>query len=233
MNARTAALLTAAAVLMSTGIVLMHEDVKGELIEVTTVLLPGLQEAPSAEVPTGVTLDDLAPCGSLRTGDLVFRRGFGTESRLIIEAQGPNMAPFSHVGMVVSEHPVMIVHATTSDDPAHPNSVISSSLPEFLSMGDMAGVARPAWSDALKAAAAGRARGMTGVAFRLVPDDPDALYCTTLIEKSFEPDLKLDLPRDVVKVPVVGGSYLFPAALWEADGMTHVCMIGKQKTSKP
>lgn len=74
---------------------------------------------------------------------------------------------------------------------------------------------------------------MTGVAFRLVPDDPDALYCTTLIEKSFEPDLKLDLPRDVVKVPVVGGSYLFPAALWEADGMTHVCMIGKHKASKP
>ena len=72
-----------------------------------------------------------------------------------------------------------------------------------------------------------------GETFRLVPDDPDALYCTTLIEKSFEPDLKLDLPRDVVKVPVVGGSYLFPAALWEADGMTHVCMIGKQKTSKP
>lgn len=83
MNARTAALLTAAAVLMSTGIVLMHEDVKGELIEVATVLLPGLQEAPSAEVPTGVTLDDFAPCGSLRTGDLVFRRGFGTESRLL------------------------------------------------------------------------------------------------------------------------------------------------------
>ena len=95
MNTRTAALLTAAAVLMSTGIVLMHEDVKGELIEVATVLLPGLQEAPSAEVPTGVTLDDFAPCGSLRTGDLVFRRGFGTESRLIIEAQGPNRAPFS------------------------------------------------------------------------------------------------------------------------------------------
>lgn len=233
MNTRTAALLTAAAVLMSTGIVLMHEDVKGELIEVATVLLPGLQKAPSAEVPTGVTLDDFAPCGSLRTGDLVFRRGFGTESRLIIEAQGPNRAPFSHVSMVVSEHPVMIVHATTSDDPAHPNSVISSSLPEFLSMGDMAGVARPAWSDALKAAAAGRARGMTGVAFRLVPDDPDALYCTTLIEKSFEPDLKLDLPRDVVKVPVVGGSYLFPAALWEANGMMHVCVIGKQETSKP
>lgn len=190
MNARTAALLTAAAVLISAGIVLTNEGVKGALIEAATKLLPGLQES-AAEVPSGVTPDDFAPCGSLRTGDLVFRRGFGTESRLIIEAQGPNRAPFSHVGMVVSEHPVMIVHATTSDDPAHPNSVISSSLPEFLSMGDMAGVARPAWSDALKAAAAGRARGMTGVAFRLVPDDPDALYCTTLIEKSFEPDLKL------------------------------------------
>ncbi|MFR6358871.1 MAG: hypothetical protein ACLUNV_04185 [Sutterella wadsworthensis] len=43
----------------------------------------------------------------------------------------------------------------------------------------------------------------------------------------------MTIPRDVVKVPVVGGSYLFPAALWEADGMTHVCVIGKQKTSKP
>ena len=43
MNARTAALLTAAAVLISAGIVLTNEDVKGELIEVATVLLPGLQ----------------------------------------------------------------------------------------------------------------------------------------------------------------------------------------------
>ena len=232
MNTRTAALLTAAAVLISAGIVLTNEGVKGALIEAATKLLPGLQES-AAEVPSGVTPDDFAPCGSLRTDDLVFRRGFGIESRLIIEAQGPDRVPFSHVGMVVSEDPVIIVHATTSDDPAHPNSVISSTLPEFLSMGDRAGVARPAWSEALKRAAAGRARGMTGEAFRLVPDDPDALCCTTLIEKVLEPDLKLDLPRDVVKVPVVGGSYLFPAALWEADGMTHVCMIGKQETSKP
>lgn len=232
MNTRTAALLTAAAVLISAGIVLTHEGVKSALIEAATRLLPGLQEA-SAEVPTGVALGDFAPCGILRMGDLIFRRGFGTESRLIIEAQGPDRAPFSHVGMVVSEHPVMIVHATTSDDPAHPNSVISSTLPEFLSMGDRAGVARPAWSEDLKAAAAGRARAMTGEAFRLVPDDPDALYCTTLIEKSLEPDLKLHLPRDLVKVPVIGGAYLFPAALWEADGMAHVCMIGKQEVSRP
>lgn len=232
MNTRTAALLTAAAVLISAGIVLTHEGVKGAIIEAATRLLPGLLEA-SAEVPRGVTLDDFAPCGILRTGDLIFRRGFGTESRLIIEAQGPDRAPFSHVGMVVSEDPVMIVHATTSDDPAHPNSVISSTLPQFLSMGDRAGVARPVWSEDLKRTAAGRARAMTGEAFRLVPDDPDALYCTTLIEKSLEPDLKLDLPRDVVKVPVIGGSYLFPAALWEADGMTHVCMIGEQEVSRP
>ena len=95
MNTRTAALLTAAAVLMSTGIVLMHEDVKGELIEVATVLLPGLQEAPCAEVPTGVTLDDFAPCGSLRTGDLSFagasERRAASSSRLRVPTGRPSL----------------------------------------------------------------------------------------------------------------------------------------------
>jgi hypothetical protein len=84
MNVRTAALLTAAAVLMSTGIVLMHEDVKGELIEVATVLLPGLQEAPSAEVPTGVTLDDLAPCS--------VRQHHRQKSQIIVQDHPPHQA---------------------------------------------------------------------------------------------------------------------------------------------
>lgn len=93
MNTRMAALLTAAAVLMSTGTVLMHEDVKGELIEVATVLLPGLQEAPCAEVPTGVTLDDFAPCGSLRTGDLAgaSERRAASSSRLRVPTGRPSL----------------------------------------------------------------------------------------------------------------------------------------------
>ncbi len=231
---RRAALPAAAfisAVLISAGFILSTNGAQGALIDLATRILPGLEGTPSADTSehaaTGLTVRDFAPCGPLQTGDLVFRRGFGTESRLILEAQGKGRVPYSHVGIVAATNPVSIVHATTSDDPKHPNSVVASTLAGFLALGDGAGVVRPSWDDDLRSRAARRALDMKGKAFRLVPDDPDALYCTTLIEKALSPDLKPDFPRTTVKVPVLGGDYLFPAALWEAEGMTPVCRIEK------
>lgn len=231
---RRAALPAAAflsAVLIAAGFILSTNGAQGALIDLATRILPGLEGSPSAETSehaaAGLTVRDFAACGPLQTGDLVFRRGFGTESRLILEAQGKSRVPYTHVGIVAAANPVTIVHAATSDDPKHPNSVVASSLSDFLALGDGAGVVRPAWNDDLKRRAARRALGMKGEAFRLVPDDPDALYCTTLIEKALSPDLKPDFPRTTVKVPVLGGNYLFPAALWEAEGMTPVCRVEK------
>ena len=167
-----------------------------------------------------LTLADVADMPPLKVGDLVFRWGFGTESSLIVRAQSEARAPYSHVGMVTKINPVVITHATTTDDPQHRDQVIQSSLEAFLQHGHRFGVKRPHWSDDIKAQSALRAEKRLGTPFQLSPDNPDALYCTTLVTQSLLPDLVLDVPRDLVDVPVIGGHYLMPAALWEHPGMT-------------
>lgn len=68
---------------------------------------------------------------------------------------------------------------------------------------------------------AGRPTGLRlslGRPFRLSPDDPSSLYCTMLVTHANEPDVTLNVPPEPIDVPVIGGRYLLPAALWEADG---------------
>ena len=65
----------------------------------------------------------------LAVGDWVFRAGIGQESALIRYLDD---GAYSHIGIVVAVTPeIRIVHATTDDDPAHPNQVIASSFAAF------------------------------------------------------------------------------------------------------
>lgn len=169
-----------------------------------------------------LTLADLTDMPPLKVGDLVFRWGFGTESNLIVRAQSERRAPYSHVGLVTRINPVVITHATTNDDPKHPDQVIQSTLESFLMHGHRFGVKRPNWSEAIKARTAQRAEGFIGTPFKLSPDNPTAIYCTTLITEALSPDMTLDAKRDLVDVPVIGGHYLLPAALWEHPSMTTI-----------
>ena len=49
---------------------------------------------------------------NLRTGDLVFRLGDVTDSRIIATATD---FKYSHVGMIVRERPLLVVHAVTGE----------------------------------------------------------------------------------------------------------------------
>ena len=65
----------------------------------------------------------------LAVGDWIFRAGTGRESALIRHLDD---GEYSHIGIVIAVSPeIRIAHATTDDDPAHPNQVINSSLAEF------------------------------------------------------------------------------------------------------
>lgn len=187
----------------------------------TQPAVPDTRTSESARPLTPADMPDLPP---LAVGDLVFRRGFGTESSLIVRAQGETRSPFSHVGLVTAVKPVEITHATTSDDPARRDQVIVSTLSDFLAQGSRFGVRRPDWSDDVKRRTADRAQALVGRPFRLSPDDPSALYCTTLVTRAAAPDVTLRVTPEPIDVPVIGGRYLMPAALWEADGMRTIYM---------
>ena len=65
----------------------------------------------------------------IQLGDWVLREGTGYESQLIKQLSGSH---YSHIGVVSQVKPtIQIIHATTDDDPEHPNQVIVSSLAEF------------------------------------------------------------------------------------------------------
>jgi len=98
---------------------------------------------------------------NLAVGDWVFRAGTGRESALIRHLDD---GEYSHIVIAVAPE-IRIAHATTDDDPAHPNQVIASSFSEF-SAPRLAGkiaAARPAFLNederAQLAAAAARSGG--------------------------------------------------------------------------
>ncbi|MFC2418053.1 MAG: hypothetical protein ACFNQI_08945, partial [Eikenella corrodens] len=85
--------------------------------------------SPTANTPLPARTAILPPNGLLQEGDWVFRHGTATDSRLIREL---SRSRFSHIGIVVQTQPeVWIAHATTDDDPAHPNQVLLTPLAEF------------------------------------------------------------------------------------------------------
>ena len=90
---------------------------------------PAFSGSPSADTPLPARTAILPPNGLLQEGDWVFRHGTATDSRLIREL---SRSRFSHIGIVVQTQPeVWIAHATTDDDPAHPNQVLLTPLAEF------------------------------------------------------------------------------------------------------
>ncbi len=65
----------------------------------------------------------------LEIGDIIFREGRGIESVVI---QALSNHHYTHIGLIVSTHPIIILHTTPDDNPTKTNQVILSSLDEFL-----------------------------------------------------------------------------------------------------
>lgn len=93
-----------------------------------------LTRAPTAKEPLRVPDEILS---NLRTGDLVFRLGDVTDSRIIATTTD---FKYSHVGMIVRERPLVIVHAVTGE--GERDGVATVSMREFLAHARDFGAAR-------------------------------------------------------------------------------------------
>ena len=158
---------------------------------------------------------------NLAVGDWVFRAGTGRESALIRYLDG---GEYSHIGIVVAVAPeIRIIHATTDDDPTHPNQVINSSFAEF-SAPPLAGkiaAARPAFlNESERAQLAAAVARHLGEPFHLTARDQSPRYCTTIIYDALITLRPATAARwRHLDLPLLAGDYLFPQALAELPGL--------------
>lgn len=158
---------------------------------------------------------------NLAVGDWVFRAGTGRESALIRHLDD---GEYSHIGIVVAVAPeIRIIHATTDDDPTHPNQVINSSFAEF-SAPPLAGkiaAARPAFlNESERAQLAAAVARHLGEPFHLTARDQSPRYCTTIIYDALIALRPATAARwHHIDLPLLAGDYLFPQALAELPGL--------------
>jgi hypothetical protein len=154
----------------------------------------------------------------LEPGDLVFRMGTVTDSRIIAKVSGSS---YSHVGMVIMTWPeILVAHATTSDHDYDADEASITTLKDF-------------WSRGLAdAGAAGRISGLSheqvdavirelvadkGRAFVLAPRAKPHFYCSTMLyEAVHRQDPSFTLRWMDLSYPGFKGEYLFPQSFIES-----------------
>lgn len=151
----------------------------------------------------------------LQVGDLVFRLGKGSQSRIIAYVSD---FKYSHLGYVSSLNPPFIIHATTDDNKVKNNQVIQSSLKNFLLHADKFAIVRINFlnkEEKIKIAKALKKR--LGEPFLLLSKKHKNLYCTTLLEQEFNKIKTFNPPYKYVDIALLKGYYLFPKAFYELN----------------
>ena len=171
-----------------------------------------LTRAPTAKEPLRVPDEILS---NLRTGDLVFRLGDVTDSRIIATATD---FKYSHVGIIVRESPLLVVHAVTGE--GERDGVAAVSMREFLAHARDFGAARIKFlSDEQKARLAASLLRRVGESFALRPRGEANLYCTTLLEQEISKITEFSPKYFKLSLAVLGGEYLAPKAFWRYGGV--------------
>nr|WP_314441844.1 YiiX/YebB-like N1pC/P60 family cysteine hydrolase [uncultured Campylobacter sp.] len=171
-----------------------------------------LTRAPVAKEPLWVPDEILS---NLRTGDLVFRMGDVTDSRIIATATN---FKYSHVGIIVRERPLVIVHAVTGE--GERDGVAAVSMREFLAHARDFGVARMKFlNEEQKARLATSLLKRVGEDFTLRPRGEANLYCTTLLEQEISKITEFSPQYFKLSLAVLGGEYLAPKAFWYYGGV--------------
>ena len=171
-----------------------------------------LTRAPTAKEPLRVPDEILS---NLRTGDLVFRMGDVTDSRIIATATN---FKYSHVGMIVRERPLVIVHAVTGE--GERDGVAAVSMQEFLAHARDFGAARINFlSEEQKMRLAASLLKRVGEGFALRPRGEANLYCTTLLEQEISKITEFSPQYFKLSLAVLGGEYLAPKAFWHYGGV--------------
>ena len=171
-----------------------------------------LTHAPAAKEPLRIPDEILS---NLRTGDLVFRLGDVIDSRIITTATD---FKYSHVGMIVRERPLLVVHAVTGE--GERDGVAAVSMREFLAHARDFGAARMKFlSDEQKARLAASLLRRVGEGFALRPRGEANLYCTTLLEQEISKITEFSPQYFKLNLAVLGGEYLAPKAFWRYGGV--------------
>jgi len=171
-----------------------------------------LTHAPAAKEPLRIPDEILS---NLRTGDLVFRLGDVTDSRIIATATD---FKYSHVGIIVCESPLLVVHAVTGE--GERDGVAAVSMREFLAHARDFGAARMKFlSDEQKARLAASLLRRVGESFALRPRGEANLYCTTLLEQEISKITEFSPQYFKLNLAVLGGEYLAPKAFWRYGGV--------------
>ena len=171
-----------------------------------------LTRAPAAKEPLRVPDEILL---NLRTGDLVFRLGDVTDSRIIATTTD---FKYSHVGMIVRERPLLVVHAVTGE--GEQDGVATVSMREFLAHArDFGAVRMKFLSEEQKACLAASLLRCVGESFTLRPRGEANLYCTTLLEQEISKITEFSPQYFKLNLAVLGGEYLAPKAFWHYGGV--------------
>ena len=171
-----------------------------------------LTHAPAAKEPLRIPDEILS---NLRTGDLVFRLGDVTDSRIIATATD---FKYSHVGIIVRESPLLVMHAVTGE--GERDGVAAVSMWEFLAHARDFGAARMKFlSDEQKARLAASLLRRVGESFALRPRGEANLYCTTLLEQEISKITEFSPQYFKLNLAVLGGEYLAPKAFWHYGGV--------------
>lgn len=165
---------------------------------------------------------DLSQLPALQTGDWLFRLGHSADSRLVQQMGGGD---YSHIGMVVATAPrVLVVHATTDDDPQRLNQVLISTLEDFLqpALARHFAIARPGFLSAHQKQAAAQALvDAVGAPFVLEVRDQPHRYCTTLLAEAIQAqDPAFEPAWTRLDNPLYHGDLLFPSAFADYPGIT-------------
>ena len=171
-----------------------------------------LTRAPTAKEPLWVPDEILS---NLRTGDLVFRLGDVTDRRIIATTTD---FKYSHVGIIVRESPLLVVHAVTGE--GERDGVAAVSMREFLAHARDFGAARMKFlSEEQKARLAASLLRRVGESFTLRPRGEANLYCTTLLEQEISKITEFSPQYFKLNLAVLGGEYLASKAFWHHGGV--------------
>ena len=167
----------------------------------------------------------------LQPGDLIFRIGDGWQSDVVrnvasVRQQDKRGDPYSHVGMLVGspEH-WQVVHAVPAEMPDRADTVVRDDLDFFLSPKRARGVAiyRVAAAATSRAAAVEYVLQRLGTPFRIVENDHEGRYCTTLVWAAWQRSgVDLGARFERLEVPFSAGDYLLPHSLRTARGLQLV-----------
>ena len=179
--------------------------------------VPAALSASPVKIPEGLL--DL-----LQAGDVIFRIGNDWTSDIVRGTQNDEKDPYSHVGILTGDGSQwQVLHAVPAEVPGRMDAVVLDDLEFFLAPDRARGFAvyRVAAERSAHEAAIKYAMARLGAPFRIVKNDSEGQYCTTLVWHAWKhAGIDLSVNFDHLNIPLASGQYLLPYSLRRAPELS-------------